>query len=111
MEDVSLMSFLVQGIRHCLLVMSLGLCSNRSIVLFLLVCLLPFSFLFQFLLKKDILLTILVDVLHEIDTSLVFAAPLSLFVFPLLSILMSHKSLNVLFVSSLIFSLLAVMGL
>lgn len=107
-EDVSLVALLVHGGRHCLLFVSNGLPHDFGIVLRLFVVLEPRGLLLQLLLEKDVLLAVLVDVLHQVNASLVFAAPLGFLGFPLLDIFVLDELLDHFFIGRLVLSLLAV---
>ena len=74
--------------------MRLVLSLNISIDLGLVVILEPFSLFLESLLKKDVLFTILVHILQEVDTGLVFAAPLLLTIIPLFLVFLLSKIFN-----------------
>jgi len=67
---------------------------NISIDLSFVVLLEPFSLFLESLLKKDVLFTILVHILQEVDTGLVFAAPLLLTIIPLFLVFLLSKIFN-----------------
>lgn len=62
----------------------------------------PVSFLLHRLFQQDVLLTVLVDVLEEVDAGLVFTAPLLLASIPLLLVFILRQLVDHLFVSSLV---------
>ena len=74
--------------------MRLVLSLNISIDLSFVVLLEPFSLFLESLLKKDVLFTILVHILQEVDTGLVFAAPLLLTIIPLFLVFLLSKIFN-----------------
>lgn len=110
-KDVCLVCLLVQSSCHCLLFVGLGLSEDLLVVLLLLVVLEPFGFGLQFLLEQDVLFTIVVNVLHQVDAGLVLTTPLSLLCFPLFDVLVLDKLFDHLLVGCLIFSLLPVVFL
>ena len=86
-KDVSLVCLFGQCKFHCLCLMGLSLSSNLLFILLQFIVLQPCGLFFQFSLLEDVLLTVLVYILHQVDTSLVLTAPLRLFGLPLLDIL------------------------
>ena len=82
--------------------MGASLTFDFCIDLNLLVCLQPLSFLLQSLLKENVLFAVLVDVLEEVNSSLILAAPLLLASVPLLFVLLLGKLVNHAFIGRLV---------
>ena len=93
-KDISLMRLLVKGFLEGSLLVCPVLAVNLIVDLRLVVLFVPFSLLLHGLLEKDVLLSILVHVLEEVDTSLVFSTPLLLTCVPLLLVLFLSKCLK-----------------
>ena len=74
--------------------MSTVLPVNFSIDSLLLVVTEPFTFFLQSLLEKNVLFTVLIHVLEEVNTGLVFTSPLLLTSIPLLLVLLLRKFIN-----------------
>ena len=82
--------------------MRLVLSLNISIDLSLVVILEPLSLFLESLLEEDVLLAILVHILQEVDTGLVFTTPLLLTSIPLFLVLLLNKSFNLTLVRGLV---------
>ena len=82
--------------------MRLVLSLNISIDLGLVVILEPFGLFLESLLKKDVLFTILVHILQEVDTGLVFTAPLLLTIIPLFLVFLLSKTFDHTLILSLV---------
>lgn len=82
--------------------MSTVLPVNLLINLRLVMVLEPLGFALHSLLQQNVLLTVLVDVLKEVDTSLVFTAPLLLTSIPLLLVLNLGQLIDHLLVCGLV---------
>ena len=89
--------------------MGLGLSSHFGLILLELVVLQPLGFFLLFLLEQDGLLTILVYILHEIDSGLILSSPLGLSCFPLLNVLVLNELIDHLFIFGFLISDIAVM--
>ena len=87
------------------LVLSIDISINRSLV----VVLEPLSLVLESLLEEDVLLAILVHILQEVDTGLVFTTPLLLTSIPLFLVFLLNKSFNLALVRSLVRSSILVM--
>ena len=90
-KDISLVGLLVKSILESMGLMSLVLTIDLSIDEGLIVVLEPVSLLFEGLLEEDVLLTVLVHVLEEVDAGLVLTAPLLLTCVPLTLVLLLSK--------------------
>jgi len=77
-KNVSLVSLLVHGNRHCLLSVGLILSINLSLILRSFIIFEPLRIVFLKFLKLDIGFTVLVDILKKVNASLVFTSPLGL---------------------------------
>ena len=88
------MRLLVKGFLEGSLLVCPVLAVNLIVDLRLVVLFMPFSLLLHGLLEKDVLLSILVHVLEEVDTSLVLTTPLLLACVPLLLVLFLSKGLK-----------------
>ena len=82
--------------------MRLVLSLNISIDLGLVVIPEPCSLFLESLLEKDVLLAILVHILQEVDTGLVFTAPLLLTIIPLFLVFYLSKIFNHFLMSGLV---------
>ena len=82
--------------------MRLVLSFNISIDLGLVVIPEPISLFLESLLEKDVLFTILVHILQEVDTGLVFTAPLLLTIIPLFLVFLLSKIFNHFLMSGLV---------
>jgi hypothetical protein len=71
----------------------------------------PVSFFLQSLLEKNVLLTVLIHVLEEVDTGLVFTSPLLFTSVPLLLVFLLSKFINSAFVGGSIACRVLIMGL
>ena len=91
--------------------MRLVLSLNISIDLGLVVIPEPFSLFLESLLKKDVLFAILVHILQEVDTGLVFTAPLLLTIIPLFLVFLLSKIFNHFLMSGLVRRSILVMPL
>lgn len=108
LEDISLIIFLGNGITHFLFLL-LGLRLHNFFVDNLLFMLdLPLILVGHHLLGADGLRTVLVDLLHQVDASLILLAPLVLLELPLLLGLEPGEVLDQLLLSFFILSLLKV---
>ena len=100
-KDVSLMRFLLVGSFESMLFMSTILSIDVGVDGGFVVVTEPILFFLHGLLEEDILLTVLIDVLEKVDTSLVLTAPLLLTSVPLvfvffLSQLFYHALMSIL---------------
>ena len=93
-EDVSLVGLLLVGDLKLVLFVSSVLSVDLGIDLVLVVLLEPLSLLLEGLLKKYVLLTVLVDVLEEVDTSLILTTPLLFTSVPLVLVLLLSQLVN-----------------
>ena len=93
-EDVSLVGLLLVGDLKLVLFVSSVLSFDLGINLVLVVLLEPLGLLLQGLLKKYVLLTVLVDVLEEVDTSLILTTPLLFTSVPLVLVLLLSQLVN-----------------
>ena len=91
--------------------MSTVLLVNLSIDSLLLMVTEPVSFFLQSLLEKNVLLTVLIHVLEEVDTGLVFTSPLLFTSVPLLLVFLLSKFINSAFVGGSIACRVLIMGL
>ena len=107
-KDVSLVCLFGQCGLHCLFFMSNGLPHDLGFILLQFIVLQPVSFLLQFSFSENILLTVLIYILHQVDTSLVLTAPLGLLCLPLLDVFVLNQLVDHLLVFSFILSLLAI---
>lgn len=101
-KHISLVSLLVDGFLKSTLFMHAVLTVNLGVNLVLIVLSKPFLLFFHGLLEKDILLAILVNVLKQVDSGLVFTSPLLLTVVPLLFVLFLSQLINASFISCLV---------
>ena len=93
-EHICLVHLLCKtSFNHLLLIRSV-LSLNLSLHVLTLVLLLPLFVLLFLLFKVNVLLSVLVDIFHQVNASLIFAVPLLLTVFPLFSILFFDKLVN-----------------
>lgn len=93
-EDVSLVGLLLVGDLKLVLFVSSVLSVDLGIDLVLVVLLEPLSLFLEGLLKKYVLLTVLVDVLKEVDTSLILTTPLLFTSVPLVLVLLLSQLVN-----------------
>lgn len=93
-EDVSLVGLLLVGDLKLVLFVSSVLSVDLGIDLVLVVLLEPLSLILEGLLKKYVLLTVLVDVLEEVDTSLILTTPLLFTSVPLVLVLLLSQLVN-----------------
>lgn len=91
--------------------MSTVLLVNLSINALLFMIAEPVSFFLQSLLEKNVLLTVLIHVLEEVDTGLVFTSPLLFTSIPLLLVFLLSKFINSAFVGGSIACRVLIMGL
>lgn len=91
--------------------MSTVLLVNLSINALLFMVAEPVSFFLQSLLEKNVLLTVLIHVLEEVDTGLVFTSPLLFTSIPLLLVFLLSKFINSAFVGGSIACRVLIMGL
>ena len=91
--------------------MSTVLLVNLGIDSLLLMVTEPVSFFLQSLLEKNVLLTVLIHVLEEVDTGLVFTSPLLFTSIPLLLVFLLSKFINSAFVGGSIACRVLIMGL
>ena len=91
--------------------MSTVLLVNLSINALLFMVAEPVSFFLQSLLEKNVLLTVLIHVLEEVDTGLVFTSPLLFTSVPLLLVFLLSKFINSAFVGGSIACRVLIMGL
>jgi hypothetical protein len=110
-EDVGLVGLLVHGDHGSLGHESLVLTGNFSVDHGLVVLLQPGGLVLQLLLEFDVGLAVLVDILEEVNTSLVFTSPLNLTSVPLLLVFVSDKAFDHLLVFLLVVLSLLVEGL
>lgn len=89
--------------------MRLVLSIDISIDLGLVMVLEPCSLTLESLLEEDVLLAILVHILQEVDTGLVFTTPLLLTSIPLFLVFLLNKSFNLALIRSLVRSSILVM--
>ncbi|MCP4556334.1 MAG: hypothetical protein GY836_13010 [Herbaspirillum sp.] len=101
-KNISLVSLLVNSLLEGVLLMHTVLTINLCINLLLIVLPEPFCLFLHCLLKQNILLTILVNVLEQVDSSLVFTTPLLFTVVPLLFVLFLSQLVNASLISCLI---------
>ena len=101
-QHVSLVSLLLVGNPECVLFVGSGLPVNIRINLLLVMVLKPGSLVLESLLEQNVLLAVLVDVLEQVDASLILAAPLLLTSIPLLLVFNLSQLFNHLFVRSLV---------
>lgn len=101
-EDVSLVGLLVHSLHSSLSHEGLVLAGDLGFDDSFLVCLVPELLSLKFLLEFDVSLTVLVNVLEEVNAGLVFTAPLLLTSIPLLCVVCGDEVLNHLLVSSLV---------
>ena len=91
--------------------MSTVLLVNLSIDALLFMVAEPVGFFLQSLLEKNVLLTVLIHVLEEVDTGLVFTSPLLFTSIPLLLVFLLSKFINSAFVGGSIACRVLIMGL
>lgn len=91
--------------------MSAVLLFNLRIDALLLMVAEPFSLFLQSLLEKNVLLTVLIHVLEEVDTGLVFTSPLLFTSVPLLLVFLLSKFIDSAFVGGSIACRVLIMGL
>ena len=91
--------------------MSTVLLVNLSINALLFMVAEPVGFFLQSLLEKNVLLTVLIHVLEEVDTGLVFTSPLLFTSVPLLLVFLLSKFINSAFVGGSIACRVLIMGL
>ena len=91
--------------------MSTVLLVNLSINALLFMVAEPVGFFLQSLLEKNVLLTVLIHVLEEVDTGLVFTSPLLFTSIPLLLVFLLSKFINSAFVGGSIACRVLIMGL
>ena len=101
-KHICLMRLLLVGNLEGFLLMSLVLRFNRVIDRLLVVVLQPVSLALHGLLEQDVLLTVLIHILEEVDTCLVLTAPLLLATIPLLLVLSLGQLIDHLLVSCLV---------
>ena len=105
------MRLAVVGRSELVLLMSAVLPVNFSVDLGLIMISKPFSFLLHRLLQQNVLFTVLIDVLQEVDTGLVLAAPLLLTSVPLLLVLLLSEVVNHALIGLLVTLLVLIVGL
>lgn len=88
------MGLLLVGDLKLVLFVSSVLSVDLGIDLVLVVLLEPLSLILEGLLKKYVLLTVLVDVLEEVDTSLILTTPLLFTSVPLVLVLLLSQLVN-----------------
>lgn len=93
-EDVSLVGLLVHGDHGSCGHEGLVLTGDFSLNVGLVVSLQPVGLIFHLLLEFDVSFTVLVDILEEVNTSLVFTSPLNLTSVPLFLVFVSNKAFN-----------------
>ena len=93
-KHISLVGLAVVGLLEGTLLKQTVLSVDLGINLLLVVLSLPLGLLLHGLLQKDISLTVLVDILEEIDASLVLTSPLLLSGVPLLFVLLLSQVVN-----------------
>lgn len=101
-KHIRLMGLLFVGNPKSFLLMSTVLPVNLLVNLRLVMVLEPLGLALHSLLQQNVLLTVLVDVLKEVDTSLVFTAPLLLTSIPLLLVLNLGQLIDHLLVCGLV---------
>jgi len=110
-KNVCLMGLLVKSSLDLVLLSGSVLTLKLSINLELVLLLEPLGLLLQSLLEEDVLLTVLVDILEQVDAGLILTAPLLLTSVPLSLVLLLSQLLNVALILSLVRLLLLVMRL
>ena len=110
-QNISLMGLLLVGDSEGLLLMRPVLPLHLSVDLLLIVLSEPLLLLLERLLQQNVLLTVLVDVLEQVDSRLVFTAPLLLSGVPLLIVLDLCQILNHLLVGRLVILSLVIVSL
>ena len=86
-QHISLVSLLLVRNSECVLFVGSVLPVNIGINRLLVMLLKPGSFVLESLLEQNVLLTVLVYVLEQVDASLILTAPLSLLILPLFDVL------------------------
>ena len=110
-ENIGLMSLLVNSLLESVFLMHTVLTVNLSIDLLLIVLPEPLCLFLHCLLKQNILLTILVNVLEQVNSSLILTTPLLFTVVPLLLVLFLGQLVDATLISCLIALDVIVMGL
>ena len=101
-ENISLVSLLVNSLLEGVFLMHTVLTINLVINLLLIVLPKPLCLFLHCLLEQNILLTILVNVLEQVDSSLVFTTPLLFTVVPLLLVFFLGQLVDASLISCLI---------
>jgi len=96
-EHIPLVSFALEGVFERTFFMHTVKAINFIVDLTFFVRLKPFSLFLKGLLQQNVSFTILIDVLHQVDTSLIFTTPLLLSGIPLLVVFNCSKIINNLF--------------
>lgn len=107
-QHIRLVRLAVKCLLQVALFVHLVLAVDFLIDLLLLVVAKPVLLLLQGLLKKDSLLTVLVDVLEQVDAGLIFTSPLLLSCVPLFLILLHRECIDVPLLGLLVRALLLV---
>ena len=110
-ENIGLVGLALVGVLECTLLVHLVEAVHLIVNHLLIVLLEPFSLLLQGLLEKDVLLTVLIHVLHQVNTSLILTTPLGLPSIPLPLIFNLSQLVNLLLARSLVRFHVLVMGL
>ena len=101
-QHISLVSLLLVGDSECVLFVGSVLPIDIGIDILLVVLLKPGSFVLESRLEENVLLTVLVYVLEQVDASLVLTAPLLLTSIPLLLVFNLGKLFNHLLIRCLV---------
>ena len=101
-QHISLVSLLLVGDSECVLFVGSVLPLDIGIDILLVVLLKPGSFFFESRLEENVLLTVLVYVLEQVDASLVLTAPLLLTSIPLLLVFNLGQLFNHLLIRCLV---------
>lgn len=110
-KHISLMSLAVVCLLEGALLVQAILAVNFVVNHLLVILLQPVGLLLHGLLQQDVSLAILIDVLHEVDASLVLTAPLLLACVPLLVVLNLRETIDHLLVGSSVTLLVLVVRL
>lgn len=101
-ENIGLVSLLVNSLLESVFLMHTVLTVNLSINLLLIVVPKPLCLFLHCLLEQNILLTILVNVFEQVDSSLILTTPLLFTVVPLLLVLFLGQLVDASLISCLI---------
>ena len=110
-QHISLVSLLVEGLLERSLFVCTVLAINLVIDLRLIVLFMPLSLFFECLLEEDVLLSILIDILEQVDAGLVLTTPLLFTSIPLLLVLFLGQGFEHALLSGLITLLVLVVTL